>query len=151
MVSGPVLSIAKRVEPSRRNGQMEREALDLLRSRVELLDGKDKVLVTMYLENGASFRQLAKLTGISETTVARRIRRLTNRLIDGAYIACLRNRDMLNEMEMAVAKDYFLYGLSMRKIALSRRCSVYGIFKTLVWIKRLLAADSGQGADRVSI
>ncbi|MHC4572498.1 MAG: hypothetical protein ACYS0C_10545, partial [Planctomycetota bacterium] len=41
-----------------------RDRIDLLRSRVSLLAGKDKLLMTMYLENGNSFRQMARLTGV---------------------------------------------------------------------------------------
>jgi len=64
-----------------------RDQIDLLRSRLNLLNGKDKVMMTMYLENGNSFRQIARLTSVSEARIARRIRGLTKRLIDGQYIS----------------------------------------------------------------
>ncbi len=82
-----------------------RDEIDLLRGRMNLLNGKDKVLMTMYLENGNSFRQIARLTGISDTSIARRINRLTKRLLDSQYIICLRNRDKLTREQMAIAKD----------------------------------------------
>ena len=50
-----------------------RDRIDLLRSRVNLLTGKDKLLMTMYLENSNSFRQMARLAGVNETRIARRI------------------------------------------------------------------------------
>jgi predicted DNA-binding protein YlxM (UPF0122 family) len=113
------------------------DTLDLLRKRVGLLAGKDKVLMTMYLENGASFRQLAKLAGVSEATIARRIRRLTDRLTNGGYITCLRTRVKFSEAELSIAKDYFLTGLSTRKIAASRHCTRYNVRKTIKRIKYL--------------
>jgi hypothetical protein len=129
-------------QQSFKNEDRYQDAIDLLRSRVNLLAGKDKVLMTMYLENGASFRRLAQLTGVCEATIARRIRRLTARLTDGRYITCLRNRDRFNEMELAVAREHFLIGLSMRKIAASRGCTFYSVRKILKRIKGVLKGQA---------
>lgn len=115
-----------------------RDRIDLLRSRSELLTGKDKVLMTMYLKNGTSFRQMARLIGVNEASVARRIYKITQRLIDGEYITCLRNRDKFTPIEMRVAKDYFIEGLSMRKIAAKHDLSYYRIRQTLKKIERLI-------------
>ena len=115
-----------------------RDRLDLLRSRVNLLTGKDKLLMTMYLENSNSFRQMARLAGVNETRIARRIHKVTKRLIDGEYITCLRNRKKFSKTEMAIAKDYFLLGLSMKKIAGKRRRSYYRVRETLKKIQRLV-------------
>jgi len=115
-----------------------RSRIELLRSRAELLIGRDKLLMTMYLDNGNTFRQMALLAGTSEASIARRIRRVTRRLIDGEYITCIRNRDRFTKGEMAVAKDYFLLGLSIRKIAAKRQCSFYRIRKHLKKIQRLI-------------
>jgi len=115
-----------------------RDRIELLRSRVSLLTGKDKLLMTMYLENGNTFRQLARLAGVNESNIARRIRRVTNRLLDGKYITCLRNREKLTRGEMAIAKDYFLLGLSQKKIASKRRRSFHQIRKILKRIQELI-------------
>lgn len=120
-----------------------RNSIDLLRSRANMLTGKDKLLMTMHLSNSNSFRQMARLAGVSEASIARRIRKVTKRLTDGKYITCLRSRDKLTSAEMAVAKDYFLLGLSQRKIAIKRSCSVYRVRKTLKTIQYLInVADS---------
>ncbi len=115
-----------------------RDEFDLLRSRLHLLNGKEKVLMTMYLENGSSFRQIARLTGACDTSIARRINRLTKRLMDGQYIACLRNRDKFTRDQMIIAKNYFLKGLSMKKIAVKRRWSCYHVRETIIKIKSIL-------------
>lgn len=121
-----------------------RDKIDLLRSRLSLLNGKDKVLMTMYLENGNSFRQIARLLGVSETCIARRIHRLTNRLLDGKYIACLRNRENFYEHQMVIAKDYFLKGLSIRRIAKRRNCSRYRVRKTITEIRNLIQTNEDE-------
>ncbi len=112
---------------------------------MSLLSGKDKMLMTMYLENSNSFRQMSRLAGVNESSIARQINRVTKRLLDGEYITCLRNRDKFSKREMGVAKDYFLSGLSMKKIAGKRHCSYYRVRKTLKKIQRLITiVDIGQ-------
>ncbi|MHC4424656.1 MAG: AsnC family protein [Planctomycetota bacterium] len=115
-----------------------RDQIDLLRSRLNLLSGKDRVLMTMYVENGNSFRQIARLLGVSETSIARRIHTMTKRLMDGEYIVCLRNRGKFTKRQMDVAKDYFLMGLSMRKIAEQRCWSVYRVRQTVMKIRSVM-------------
>ncbi len=115
-----------------------RDELDLLRSRLHLLNGKEKVLMTMYLENGSSFRQIARLAGVCDTSIARRIHILTERLTDGEYITCLRNRDKFTRDQMTIAKDYFLMGLSISKIAAKRHRSCYHVRETIIKIKSIL-------------
>ena len=124
-----------------------RDRIDLLRSRVNLLTGKDKLLMTMYLENSNSFRQMARLAGVNESSIARKIHRVTKRLIDGEYITCLRNQDKFSKTEMAIAKDYFLLGLSMKKIAGKRRRSYYRVRETLKKIQRLVTITADRKKD----
>ena len=116
-----------------------RKKIDLLFSRVDFLCGKDRVLMTMYLKNGNSFRQMACLTGVNEVNVARKIHKLTKRLLDSHYIVCLRNRDMFTSHEMDIAKDYFVQGKSLRKIAAERKISYQRLWKTVNRIKKLVA------------
>lgn len=115
-----------------------RKRIDLLYSRISLLSGKDKLLMTMYLKNGNTFYQMAKLIGVNEVTVARRIHKIVNRLIDGEYIVCLRNRDKFTGREMDIAKAYFLMGLSIRKIAAKHHTSTYRIRGTLKKVQELV-------------
>jgi hypothetical protein len=121
-----------------------RDRIDLLRSRVHLLGGRDKLLMKMYLDNGNTFRQMARLAGVNEASIARRIHRVTKRLTDGEYITCLRNRDKFSKTEMAVARDYFLLGLAQRKISAKRNCSVYQVRKMLKRIQGLVKLAKGK-------
>ncbi len=121
-----------------------RDRIDMLKSRVELLTGKDRLLMTMYLRNGNTFYQMARLTGVNEANVARRIYRVTKRLIDGEYITCLRNRDKFTEEEMVVAKDYFIRGLSIKKIASRRKLSYYRVREILKKIQSLITVINAE-------
>ena len=115
-----------------------RAHIDLLRSRIYLLDKDDRLLMTVYLENGNNTRQISRLTGLSRKSIARRIDILTTRLLVGGFITCLRNRRKFNKHQMAIAKDYFLTGLSIKKIALKRHRSRYCVTETIKKIKSIL-------------
>ena len=117
-----------------------RGGIELLSSRLNLLNGTDKLLMTMYVKHGNSIRQIARIRGVSETSVARRIRAITKRLTDGPYIHCLRNRDKLTSPQLAIAKDYYLMGLSMRQIAAKRHRSYYRVREALIEIRSILTA-----------
>lgn len=120
------------------NKKNNRARFEMLRGRLDLLDGKDRLLMTMYLENGYSKFEISKVTGLSQAGISRRINRLTKKLLEGKYLACLRNSDKLNRYQMAIAKYYFLKGLSIREIAIKRHRSIYHIRETIVEIKNIL-------------
>jgi predicted DNA-binding protein YlxM (UPF0122 family) len=117
---------------------MRRGVIELLRSRLGLLSGTDKLLMTMYIQHGNSIRQIARIRGASETSIARRIRAISKRLADGPYIDCLRCREKLTNLQLAVAKDYYLMGLSIRRIAANRRWSYYRVRDVLIEIRNVL-------------
>jgi len=128
-----------------------RDRADLLRSRLDMLSGEDKLLMTMYWENGNSLRQIGRLAGISRISLARRINKLTERLMEGQYITCLRNRNRFTKREMAIAKDYFMLGMSMKKIADKRNWSYYQVRQTLEKIQQLLAmVSSGHSGSKLT-
>jgi len=119
--------------------------IDLLRTRMSLLTGKDKLLMTMYLDKGNSFRQMARLAGVNDTIIARRIHKLIKRLIDGEYITCLRNCNKFTKTEMAIAKDYFLTGLSMKKIAAKQHLTYYRVREILKKIQQVIELLNHKG------
>lgn len=115
-----------------------RAQIDLLRSRLSLLDKNDRLLMTVYLENGNNTFQISRLTGLCRTSISRRIKVLTMRLLDGRYVTCLRNRRKFNKYQITIAKDYFVRGLSIKKIALKRHSSRYRVIETIKKIKSIL-------------
>ena len=115
-----------------------RALVDVLRGRLDLLDGKDRLLMKMYLENGYSIFKISKVTDLCQGSIARRIKRLKKILLEGRYIKCLRNRDRFNRYQMEIAKDYFLKDFSLRQITIKRNRSYYHIRKTILKIKSIL-------------
>lgn len=121
-----------------------RSRTDVLRNRLHILSGTDKVLMTMYVENGNSCRQIARIAGLNESTVVRRINAIVKRLMDGRYIRCLKNSRRLTADQMAIAKDFFVRGLPMSRIADKRRSSVHRVRRALVDIRSLVEADEAK-------
>lgn len=117
---------------------LHRSGIELLRSRLNLLTGTDRLLMTMYIEHGNSIRQIARIRGATEASIARRIRAISKRLANGPYIDCLRCRDKLTGLQLAIAKDYYLMGLSIRRIAAKRRWSRYRVRSALIEIRSIV-------------
>lgn len=115
------------------------DRIDLIRCRAELLKGRDRALIQMYLDNAGTFSQMARLAGVNEANVARRIHKLIRRLLDGQYITCLHYRDKFTEEQIEMARDYFVDGLSMREIADRHETTYYSVRRTMKQIQRLTA------------
>ena len=116
----------------------QREKFDLVRGRLNLLKGKEKIIMTMYIEKGNSIRQIARLMGVNEMKVSRKIQKLTHTLSDGVFIKCLKKRDKLSIREMSIARDYFLNGHSIRHIANKHNWSFYRARQKLQEIKHTI-------------
>jgi transposase-like protein len=129
-------------DKQRKKGEDERGRVEVLRSRVELLSGMDRVIMTMYLVNGNSFRQISQLMGVNESNVSRRIRRLIRRISDGGYMTCLRNRGRFSREEMDIAREYLVLGWSMNRIARERGMTYYRVRKMVKRIQAVVEALS---------
>ncbi len=117
------------------------DRIDLIRNRAELLTGRDRALVQMYLDNAGTFSQMARLAGVNEANVARRIHKLIKRLLDGQFITCLQYRDKLTQEQIEIARDYFVDGLSMREIADRHEITYYAVRQAMKEIQRLTAVN----------
>ena len=80
---------------------------------------------------------MARLAGVNEANVARRIYKLIRRLLDGQYITCLRNRDKFTQEQIEMARDYFVDGLPMSEIANRHDTTYYTVRQTMKLIQRL--------------
>ena len=132
----------QKVNPISREETEAADRVDLLRCRAGLLTGKDGALVQMYLNGSGTIGQMARLAGVNEANVARRIHKLVRRLLDGQYITCLRSRDKFTQEQIEIARDYFVDGLPMSEIAWRRDISYYSVRRTLKKIQRLTSVPT---------
>ena len=94
-----------------------RDEVDLLISRMGLLKAQDRALLEMQVKNACTYRQLSRLSGLSEEQVSRRNKGLIRRLTGHEYITIYRHKECFSETQMLVAYDRYLLGLGYRKIA----------------------------------
>ena len=73
--------------PDYRSVRCRRELFEFLEHRLGLLNGPDRALMKMYLQGESSVRQIGKLMKIGHVTLARRINRITRRLMNQQYAA----------------------------------------------------------------
>jgi hypothetical protein len=128
------------ISESQAVGKLRQGGFDLVRQRIGLLDGKDKILMSMYYLDGCNFRRIARLLGVNECNVSRRIRKITTRLLAGQYIRCLRNRRFFSSADLWIAKDYYVGGWTIRQIAAERVCSLYEVRRAIERIETILGA-----------
>jgi hypothetical protein len=126
------------------------DGFDLIRSRAGLLTGKDRAIMQIYLENSGTFRQMSRIAGVNEANVARRIHKLIRRLLDSQYITCLRNRHKFTGEELDIARDYFIGGLPMSRIAENRCTTYYAVRRAMKKIQQVTAASNEAKASQIS-
>lgn len=134
----------RKINHGRKADEGFKDRIDLIRCRAELLKGRDRALVQMYLDNTGTYRQMARLAGVNEANVARRIHKLIRRLLDGQYITCLHYREQFTQVQIEMARDYFVDGLSMREIAERHETTIYAVRKTMKQIQRLTAVGRNE-------
>jgi hypothetical protein len=120
------------------NIQDYRIAGELLRDRLYLLSGRDKILMSMYLD-GQAISQLAVLAGVSSSTLRRKLKKIAA-ILSGQkcsdYLLALRNRNIFTTLELAIARDRLIRGLSIKRIARRRKTTYYRSYRMVCKIER---------------
>jgi hypothetical protein len=122
------LDVLEGLEPTARDRDRtaaRRDRVEVLRTRLELLGDADRALLQLYLEAGPSFHLLARLAGRNRSTVCRRIHRIIRRLCDDTYPLCRGHPLMFRPTELAVIRDHFVRGRSLRRICRDHRLGYY--------------------------
>lgn len=111
-----VIRLANVAAEQDRRGERE-EAVEKVVSRLGWLREEERLWVEMYLVKRASFVQMAGVSGVDRRVLARRVRRLCQRLAGREYEAVKRREGALSVTEREVAYDCYLLGLGYRRIA----------------------------------
>jgi DNA-directed RNA polymerase specialized sigma24 family protein len=114
------------------------DSVDLVRQRLGLLSGKDKIMMSMYYVDGCSIRRIAGLLEMNEGSLSRRIRKISGRLLSGRYMRCLRNRRFFANSELRTAQDYYVNGQTIGQIAARMGCSYYEVRRVIERIEAIL-------------
>jgi IS30 family transposase len=110
------------------------EHAKILQSRCDWLTGTDRVLMELVLTAGCRNQTLAVLTGRSQSTLTRRIRRLTEGL-SGRRALLPADRVKISALEKAIARQAILEGHSITRIVRVTGLSRYRVRKILDTLK----------------
>ena len=116
---------------------------DELNARSRVLSSRDRAFMQLYYRSGSTFSEMARVVGVNETTIARRVNKIIARLIRSEYAACLNNGSKLDGIDMSIARDYFIKGLSQIFIAKKRELTRYEVRKRLKRIERVVRVVTG--------
>ena len=108
-----------------------KEQTGILLDRSERMDSEKKALLRMVLDRGASYNQLARLSGEHATTVSRRFRAMVRRLRGRPPQAADTSLRLLTPLEKTILIESFLYGSGQREIAAKLGISRYRVRKVL--------------------
>lgn len=104
---------------------------EVLHDRSLRLDREQKVLLRMVLDQGASYEQVARLSGEHATTVSRRFRALMRRLRGKPLEAADTALRLLSPLEKTILIESFLCGSGQTEIAAKLGISRYRVRKVL--------------------
>ncbi|MFA6187135.1 MAG: hypothetical protein WC770_07995 [Phycisphaerae bacterium] len=96
-----------------------------LAGRIELLVGEQKAFVRLFQSIG-DFKCIAKAANVHEATVARRLRKIAQRISDDKFISAL-----TDDAKIEVVKKKYVNGKSARQIAIETGMSKYKVWKMI--------------------
>jgi len=97
---------------------------------VKMLPRQQKALVKLFLSNG-TYSSIAKAAQLNAATIARRLKRIANRMSSDNFIAALLQVDGMPAEKMRIIRDYFVNGLSINAIAKNAGLSRYEVKKII--------------------
>ena len=103
----------------------------LISSRLDWLQGRDRILAEMVYERGLSYRTVAELTGMRPSSISRRVRTIVRRLLSREYQRCLLRRSQLTFLQMSIARERFILGMSRAAISSRHQISLYSVDRHL--------------------
>lgn len=104
--------------------------LDRFSTRIDLLSDEQKMFVRLFL-GAQNFRSIATMAGVNEATIARRLKKIADRISSNNFITALSQNSSITGEKMEILKDYFVNALPMARIAKDRNLSRYRVRKII--------------------
>jgi len=104
--------------------------LDRFSTRIDLLSDEQKMFVRLFLD-AQNFRSIATMAGVNEATIARRLKKIADRISSNNFITALSQNSSITGEKMEILKDYFVNALPIARIAKDRNLSCYRVRKII--------------------
>ncbi len=112
----------------------------VIMGRAELLAQADRDLIEAVLIRNQSAASLARIMGVPERRVQRRVHRLMERLTGREFLDAARALDYLGETDARIARLRFCQGLPLRRISLMLNLSYHRLRRRVDRISAEIAA-----------
>ncbi len=122
----------------------QRDLVEVIALRAELLPPRDRALVEAIYREGASAKEVALLAGVSPRSVRRRLRALVQRMLEPRFVFVARSRDAWPRQRRAVATACVLHGLSLREAAKALGLSLHCVRRHMQAVQTLFEAEQAQ-------
>jgi DNA-directed RNA polymerase specialized sigma subunit len=110
--------------------------LEIHSAKIGILSTKQAALVKLFL-SVKNYSTIAKMAGVNEATVARRLEKIANRLSSANPPAGICQNDSPPAETIEIINDYFINGLNVKTIAKKTGLSRYRITKTIKQMRKL--------------
>lgn len=131
-MSRSAIDLRKRPEPG---------LVELILMRSESLLPADRALLDAYYARGVGAEDLARINGSAPRTIRRRVRTLSERVLDDAFVYVMRGIDRFAGTRRQVAKEVFLHGRSRREAARIIGLSLHTVRRHCNAIEELALAE----------
>ena len=127
------------------------EALkDRVLTRADTLEADQRALLRVILEQGSSYRQVARLRGEHASTVSRRFRRLLRKLSHATGGKTPIKAGRLAPLDEAILSAYYLLGMNQSRIAARLSISRYRVRKALARFEPPTAQQRGSASSPIA-
>ncbi len=89
--------------------------LEKMQSRVDLLPEKERNFVRLFLA-AENFRYIAQMAGVNEATIARRLKKIANRIASSDFVYALANPN-LTHSQLNLLREHYVNNLSLLQIS----------------------------------
>jgi DNA-directed RNA polymerase specialized sigma subunit len=126
----------------------QKDLAGLLLNRSERMDSEKKALLRLILDRGATYGQVARLSGEHASTVSRRFRSMLRKLKTKPLHKTNKTMPRLSPLEKTILIELFVYGTTQKDIAAKLGISRYRVRKTLNSFKATArSASAGINTD----
>jgi hypothetical protein len=120
-------------------GQVER-----VLARARFLGEQDRTIIEMLAKGNLSRREVARLVGISPSSLTRRVQRLASRLHDPIVVALIDGDKVLPPEYRQLGLEHFLQGHGPTKLAEMHRISMWEVRRMLGHIRGWFEGQKGR-------
>ena len=102
------------------------DLFEVFETSVDMLS-VEQITLVRFFQNTPIYRVIAKMAGVNEATIARRLKKIARRISSDDFTAALSLKDDVPPEKIKIIRNHFVNGMSARAIAKNTGLSYYKI------------------------